>query len=213
MKHVEMVIGVITLLTIIAFVSLIFFVGWGRLGFGPGQPFEPSPLLPDSTLYEKTEWETYHGNVCLCAPAYDLQGPVRVLPVSGAEIAKIAFTMSGSPAGHPDDVKDVRFMVSTNDEEKSVRPGDPAVTLLWIASEGEMVDNRGLSQNAGSFRDGPVHVELDLMKMGFTSPALGPEERFSLVLVPPGEGFPYAITRATPDLFIPGTRMDVSRDQ
>ena len=66
-----------------------------------------------------------------------------------------------------------------------------------------------LNVRSGNQRDGDLaFIELDLDKMEFRPPALGPNEQFSLVITPP-TGYRYAITRETPSEFSAGDTLEI----
>ena len=95
----------------------------------------------------------------------------------------------------------VNFTLSTTNAEKTVGYHDPAVNVSWSGSKTNKSDDI-LEYNE------QVHIELDTVKMGFTSSTFGRNQKFSLIVTPPVSKR-YAITRITPDVLQPGVTMEI----
>jgi hypothetical protein len=198
----------ITVLLLAAFIIITFFVGWGTF-ISSLSGHNAQLLAPNATLWEKAEWERYHGDVCQCLPAFDLVGPILLFPSTNSSITKISFNVSLIPGMMPVDMKNATFTLSTRHAEKTVRYDNPAVNLTRWAYDGAMMNKQEFSENRSPEYNGdPVFIELDLDKMGFSSPALGPDERFSLVITPQ-TGYRIAITRMTPAEFSAGNLIEI----
>lgn len=197
------------LLTIIAAcIFITAFVGWGVFGFGQSvYPHNAQPPPANATLFEKAEWEEHHGSICQCSPALVMSGPIQIIPVSESRISKMSFNISLTSGMVPVEMGNTSFTISTKSGEKTVGYPDPSVDLKWILENGTVMEKQDYFVLHPSDR-GSVLVELDLEKMGFISPALGPDERFSLVITPP-QGYRYAITLTTPAVFHAGTPLEV----
>ena len=191
---------------IAAGIFITAFVGWGVFGFGQAQ-YRGTPPPANATLFEKAEWEQHHGSICQCAPIFVLDGPICILPSSDTRVSKVSFNMSLTPGMIPSEMKHANFTLSTSTTEKTVSYDDPAVNVTWILEDGTRTGKQDLLLEQQKYV-GLVSVELDLDRMGFASPALGPDERFSLVITPL-QGYRYAITRGTPAEFRPGIPIEI----
>ena len=209
MKKTKIALAIILIL-ITAFIFITVFVGWGAfvssLSFS-GQ--NGQRLLPNTTLWEKAEWERYHGDACQSLPAFELVGPMLLFPSTNWSISKISFNISLIPGMMPVDMKNTTFTLSTRHAEKTVHYDDPAVNLTRWSYDGTVMNKQEFSENhSPQYNGDPVFIELDLYKMGFSSPALGPDERFSLVITPQ-TGYRFAITRGTPAEFSAGNPIEI----
>jgi archaellin len=200
MKKTEIADATIPILIIFLIMVGVFF-GFRAYEFGllpyPHNAQSPSP---NATLWEKAEWEKNHGGVCQCAPAFVLMGPILLFPSTNSTISKISFNVTLIPGMMPVDMKNTTFTLSTKNAEKTVRYDDPAVNLTSWFFDGTVINKQEFTENSPLYNGGLVFIELDLQKMGFTSPALGPDERFSLIITPP-TGYRFDITRVTPAAF------------
>ena len=205
MKKSEIVIAAVLIGTIAIILFLIFF-GFRIFSVGElSRTFEQSPA--NSTLWEKAEWERYHGNACQCSPAFELLGTIQLTPSTPSSLSKISFNVSPIPGTTGDDIKNSTFMLSTKNTEKTIHYRDPAVNLTCFY-RGTAISKKNFSENNLNINGDTFFIELDLEKMGFTSPGLGPDERFSLVITAP-TGYRFAITRATPSEFLPGKPVEI----
>jgi archaellin len=171
-------------------------------------PSAPATLPSDNaTLWEKAEWERDHGSVCQCTPAFDLAGSIILLPSTNVTISRVAYKVYLTPGTTLPDLKNTSFTLSTKNFEKTVYYDDPAINLTCVLIDGTVINNREVSFN-NLPEYGDTYVELDLRKMGFISPGLGPDERFSLVMTPPS-GYRFAITRSTPAEFTQGKAIEI----
>jgi len=205
MKKSEIAIAII-LISIIAIILMVIFFGF-RI-FDTGVLFRTVQQSPaNATLWEKTEWERYHGSACQCTPAFDLAGSIMLLPSTNATISRVSYKVYLTPGTTLPDLKNTSFTLSAKNFEKTVYYDDPAINLTCVLIDSTVVNNREDSFNNLS-KYGDVNVELDLQRMGFTTPGLGPDERFSLVITPP-TGYRFAITRSTPVEFTPGKPMEI----
>ena len=205
MEKSEIVIATV-LIGIIAIILVLVFFGFRIFSFGElSRTFEQSPA--NSTLWEKAEWDRFHGNICQCTPAFDLAGPIILFPSTNATISRVSYNVYLTPGTTLPDLKNTSFTLSTKNFEKMVYYDDPAINLTCVLTDGTVVNNREYSFNNLS-KYGEIYVELDLQRMGFTSPGLAPDERFSLVITPP-TGYRFAITRATPSEFSPGKPVEI----
>jgi archaellin len=208
MKKSEIALAIICIL-ITAYIFITVFVGWGAFGFGPESISNISPPSANETLFEKAEWEKYHGGICQCAAAFELLGPITLHPSTNSSISRISFNVSLVPGGPPaEDIKNTSFTLSTKNAERTVLYHDPAVNLTHWLYNGTLMNKQEFSVTTSHYNGDPLFIELDLQKMGFTSPSLGPGERFSLVITPP-QGYRFAITRTTPVEFSPGTQIEI----
>jgi archaellin len=206
MKKSEIAIGTV-LICIIAIILVIFFSGFRIFDIGIlSQTVQQLP--PNATIWEKADWEKNHGSVCQCSPAVELMGPILLFPSTNSTISKISFNITLTPGTMPLDMKNTTFTISTKDEEKTVRYDDPAVNLTRVLFDGSVMNKQEFSQNSQYYNGDPVFIELDLQKMGFRYPGLGPDERFSLIITPQ-PGYRFEITRGTPAKFSLGSPMEI----
>ena len=194
------------LIGIIAIILALIFFGFRIFTVGESsRTLEQSPA--NSTLWEKAEWERYHGNVCQCSPAFELLGTIQLTPSTPSTHSKISFNVSPIPGTTGDDIKNSTFTLSTKNTEKTIHYRDPAVNLTCFY-RGTAISKKNFSENNLDINGDTFFIELDLQKMGFPSPGLGPDERFSLVIISP-TGYRFAITRSTPSEFPPGKPVEI----
>ncbi|MFA5268319.1 MAG: hypothetical protein WC379_10140 [Methanoregula sp.] len=205
MKKSEIVIAAV-LIGIIAAILILIFFGLRIFDIGElSRTVQQSPA--NATLWEKAEWVRYHGNVCQCSPAFELSGTIQLTPSTYSSISKISFNVSPIPGTTGNDIKNSTFTVSTKNTEKTIHYRDPAVNLTCFY-RGTAIRKKNFSENNPEINGDSFFIELDLQKMGFTSPGLGPDERFSLIITPP-TGYRFAITRSTPSEFSPGKPVEI----
>lgn len=210
MKKTGIADAVLSIFVIALILVVVFF---GILVFSLPQPPRSSdakPLPPGATtLWEKAEWEKYHGNVYQCGHFAEAAGPVVIVPSANATISRVSTRFALSPGEPPHDITSLTFTLSTKHAMKTVRYDDPSVNLTRIARTGAVSAIQKNSRNTLLERDEPVSVELDAEKMGFTSSSFGPDQRFVLAITPSGECYRGLVVRGrTPAGFSPGIPME-----
>ncbi|MFA4850201.1 MAG: hypothetical protein WC626_10800 [Methanoregula sp.] len=202
----------ILLIFIIALILVVIF--FGILVFSLAQPPRSSDVKPlpsgATTLWEKAEWEKYHGNVYQCGYFAEAAGPVVFFPSANATISRVSTRFALTPGEPPHDITGITYTLSTEYAMKTVRYDDPSVNLTRIVRNGAATTIQKKSRNNLLERDESISVELDTEKMGFTSSAFGPNQRFVLAITPPEQCFRgLKIQGTTPAGFSPEIPMEV----
>jgi len=211
MKKTEVALVMIFII-VIAGVCITFFVGWGT--FIPGRTsssYHSQPPADDATLWEKAEWDRYHGSIPQCGWFAEPEGPIILYPLTGSTISNISFRFALIPGEPAHDISKITYILSTRHLMKTVRYGDPAVKVTWQQRNGTPGMSPGDLRNTLVENDELVTVELDADLMGFGASVLGPDERFVLSVVPEDDCIrDFQLWGTTPSVFLPGTRVELS---
>ena len=196
----------IAILCILVFIITIIVIGvfFGHLLVQLGlqhPPYYGQSPSEDATLFEKAEWEEHHGSICQCIIPIRFSGPIILHPGTDKSISIISFNLKLFPGELPLDMANASFTLSTKNAERTVRYDDPSANVSW---NGSATDSHDTILNDNDL----LHVDLNIEKMGFASAALGPGERFSLIITPSG-WYRLPLTRTTPNEFSPGSSIEI----
>ena len=211
MKQFEIIIAAVTLIAIVAFVYILFFVGWGSVLSGNSpHPYSPSPPPEDATLWEKQKWEKDHGNVAQCGWFADVVEPVLLYSSTGSAVSNISFRFAQIPGEQPHEIATISYTFSTRSAMKTARYGDPSVRVTWSASNRTPALPPADLTNTLVEDNELVAVDMDLATMGFDAAAAGPNQKFILVVTPADECIRQATFRGKiPLVMLPGSRMEI----
>jgi hypothetical protein len=213
MKNSEIALAIILIL-ITMFVFITFFVGWGAFGFGNSANKYYSPPPPsNATLWDKAEWEKYHGNVYQCGFFAEPVAPLMIFPSTNSTISKVSIRFAPAPGEPPRDVTNITYTLSTAYAIKTVRYDDPSINLTYGYWDGKGSGSQQSVPRDYLFEQNEdILVELNTEKMGFTSSTFGPNQRFVLAITPPDECFrALEIRGTTPAEFSQGIPIEISR--
>ncbi len=211
MKTIRVVIAAVMLIVIIAFVYILFFVGCGTLLSGKNSyPYGIPPPSDDATLWEKEQWNKNHGNVAQCGWFAEFAGPVVMYSSPSSTVSNISFRFMQIPGEQPHEISALTFILSTRDDLKTVRYGDPAMKATWEAWNKTPAIRPGNISNTLIEDNELVTIELDTTKMGLKSSSIGPGRKFVLVVSPNDDCIREVVFFGKlPFLILPGNRMEI----
>jgi len=184
MEKFEIVIAAAARASIIAVIFVLLFVGWGSLfAGGYTSPYSASPPSDNATLWQKEQWERYHGAICTCVPIFNFQGPVTLVSTNNNTVSSIIFNITDSVSlGDVPNMTGVNITVSTATVQKTVHADCQSVNISRFTETRKVRDEYNFSYFVSNET---VQVNIDLGKMGFTSNDVVPNQKLSLVLTPP----------------------------
>lgn len=211
MKKLGIVLAVVVFIVIIAFVYILFFVGWGTLLSGKNSyPYGIPPPPEDATLWEKEQWNKNHGNVAQCGFFAKFEGPVVMYSSPSSTVSNVSFRFMQIPGEQPHEISSLTFILSTRDDLKTVRYGDPAMKVTWHVWNKTPAIRPGNISNTLIEDNELVTIDLDMAKMGLESSALGPGSKFVLVASPNDDCIREAVFFGKlPFLILPKNRMEI----
>ncbi len=173
-----------------------------------------SPPEEDATLWEKAAWEKNHGSVPQCGYFVDAQGqnPLVLYPSTFTTISNITFRFSLAPEEPSHEISNITYTLSNRYAMKTVRYGDPGVRVTYQPKK-LMPGMFSGDLNNSILEGGEIAtVELDWEKMGPNTPALGPNQKFVIELVPTDTDCSrnFLFIGTTPLVFLPGTPVELS---
>ena len=211
MKKIEIVLAAVTLTAIVGFVYILLFVGWGSVLSGNSpHSYNPSPPPDDATLWEKAYWEKYHGNVYQCGWFAEFVEPVVLYSSTGSAISNISFRFAQMPGEQPHEIATISYTFSTRSAMKTVRYGDPSVNVTWLAWNRTPALSPADLTNTRVEDNELVAVDLDVATMGIDASAVGPNQKFVLVITPADDCIRETTFRGKiPLVILPGSRMEI----
>lgn len=136
MKKTKIALAIIFIL-ITVFFFITFFVGWGAFGFGhSANKYYSHPPPSNATLWQKAEWEKYHGAVYQCGYFAETIRPLVIFPSTNSTISKVTIWFALSPGEPSNDIRNINYTLSTEYAMKTVRYNDPSVNLSWMEWNG-----------------------------------------------------------------------------
>jgi hypothetical protein len=174
----------LTLIVIAAIILNVVF--WGFWLFHYGQPayaFNAKPPAANATLWQKEQWEQYHGAICTCFPSFSFKSPVILLSGKNSSISYIAFNITDSMSHSTvPNMTGVDITVSTTTVQKTVRADDLSVNLTRLTETRKIQGEYNFSYFES---DETVQINIDMEKMGFSSNDIVPDQKVSLIVTPP----------------------------